>query len=355
MYQSKQKPIPAATAPQAPATVPPITPSQEPKPQAIPQDRDPHPFRPVGNFPLKIRKIENKPAKSAPHVGKIYDFAAGSTPVVEEKKTQTAADPSNDPSVATAPVPTSALPEQVKSISVAAVPEDVAAEPKSIAPDTPSQDFSQKKPDFFHFPVFSASSASSVSANVSVPTQGDPLNNPQTDGMNGTDGTNQTNSPAPSGTTAQHTGYFAQPIDQLPTATRQRLLEAYDNFVSENSATGQVKVQTFLAQQAYPLGDVNLIISKRFNDIEYVFYELQTNATGISDNITLPAPPRANSQQPYQQDPFTTYLITAYKQGFISEEPYEIEIFENIKAIQPIEMLPLIRKVEEETEEGQEE
>lgn len=352
MYQSKQKPIPVAVASQASTIAPSAAPFHEPKPQMVPQEREPHPFRPVGNFPLKIRKIENKPVENNTHVGENYNLATDATPIVGKQESQAIADLAKD------------SPEQIDATPVATMPKNAltaqATEQKSNVSNPQLQDSPQENHNFFHYPVFSASSAFSVSAKRSVPTQGNPSNEPQmngTNGTNGTDGTdemNQTNSPAPSNTTAQHTGYFAQPIDQLPMATQQRLLEAYDSFVSENSSTGQIKVQTFLAQQAYPLGDVNLIISKRFHDIEYVFYELQTNATGISDNITLPAPPRANSQQPYQQDPFTTYLITAYKQGFISEEPYEIEIFEGIKAIQPIEMLPLIRKVEDENEKGQE-
>ena len=74
-----------------------------------------------------------------------------------------------------------------------------------------------------------------------------------------------------------------------------------------------------------------------------VLYSITTNRDGNTEKITLPAPPRADSLSPTQNDlpPFATYHIDVYQEGFFGQTYLNIPIFDGITAIQPADMIPL--------------
>ena len=65
----------------------------------------------------------------------------------------------------------------------------------------------------------------------------------------------------------------------------------YSNFITQNSKTGTLKVMAFTAQQAIPIKNTDIKISKIIGKNKVVFFEGLTNSSGIIDNITLPTSP----------------------------------------------------------------
>ncbi|MCI8360553.1 MAG: hypothetical protein HFE86_04345 [Clostridiales bacterium] len=117
--------------------------------------------------------------------------------------------------------------------------------------------------------------------------------------------------------------------------------ESYEEFLKHASGEGTLKIQASMANQSYPISEVHIVVSKDFTDGEHIFYEAETDQDGIVDNLLLPAPPKAMSLKPDAIiDPFAVYKITAAKEGFTPEDFVQVPIFDGIKSIQPVRMVP---------------
>ncbi len=84
-----------------------------------------------------------------------------------------------------------------------------------------------------------------------------------------------------------------------------------------------------------PITDMNIKISRIFDNEEYVFFRGKTDADGIIESVELPAPPRENSLVYEAPDKQARYRVTADRVGF-EDAVYEINIYEGVKTIQPI-------------------
>lgn len=121
--------------------------------------------------------------------------------------------------------------------------------------------------------------------------------------------------------------------------------ETYSEFLKNNPESGTLKVQAFAAQQALPVGDVSVRVSKKFTDQEKIFFEGITDSTGIIDNIILPSPQKFLSEQPSDILPYAVYDFFASHPTFGTENSNEIQIFQGIKSIQPVRIVPQARNI----------
>ncbi len=119
---------------------------------------------------------------------------------------------------------------------------------------------------------------------------------------------------------------------------QQQSQQTDDSFAAATPRTGLLKVETFLANRAVPVEGVSLLISKRIGGKEHIFYNLLTDASGIANDISLPAPDANTSLSPDLPNPYATYLISYAKRGFLTGAPIEVQIFDGVKTIQPITM-----------------
>lgn len=111
----------------------------------------------------------------------------------------------------------------------------------------------------------------------------------------------------------------------------------FEDFMRENIGKGSVRLQAFRGEQAFPVSGVSARISRRIGDVDYIFFEGETDESGIIDGIELPAPPRENSNEYGRPDKTAVYLLVAKKNGFDTIERL-IEIYDGIKTIQPLRM-----------------
>lgn len=114
--------------------------------------------------------------------------------------------------------------------------------------------------------------------------------------------------------------------------------QSNDSFQENTPKTGYLKVETFIADRAAPIAGVNILITKIIDGVERIFYNAQTNESGIINDIRLPAPDASTSLSPDQPFPYATYLLSAAKRGFALVSPTEIQIFEGVKTIGRIPM-----------------
>ncbi len=117
--------------------------------------------------------------------------------------------------------------------------------------------------------------------------------------------------------------------------------ESYIDFLGKNTNSGILKIQASVARQTMPVENVAIVISKDFKDGRKIFYNVKTDQNGIVDNLLLPAPSRDLSMKPSQALPFATYDIVASHPNYQQAMFTSIPIFDGIKSIQPINLLPL--------------
>lgn len=113
---------------------------------------------------------------------------------------------------------------------------------------------------------------------------------------------------------------------------------SYAQFLSENPYTGYLKVQAFRGEQAFPVPDVRVRISRDFTDGERTFFEGVTDQNGIIDGITLPAPSAENSLTPNGPVNTAVYTLTADHPSYRAIR-IPFAIYEGITAIQPLQLL----------------
>lgn len=113
---------------------------------------------------------------------------------------------------------------------------------------------------------------------------------------------------------------------------------SYAQFLQNNPYTGQLKVQAYRGEQAYPVEGVRVRVSRRFTDGEQVFYQGFTDSNGIAEGIELPAPPRSESLTPDGPLTTATYDLVATHPAYRTIA-VPLEIYEGITAIQPLQLM----------------
>lgn len=119
--------------------------------------------------------------------------------------------------------------------------------------------------------------------------------------------------------------------------------DAYLTFAKQNSDVGYLKVQAFMANQAIPISDVEILITKEFDGNVVLFYRGYTDSSGIIDNITLPAPADTYNASKETFSEFEVYDLTAVKESFQTLKKYTISMFGGLKVLQYIKMTPLLQ------------
>lgn len=114
--------------------------------------------------------------------------------------------------------------------------------------------------------------------------------------------------------------------------------EIYQNFLRSNPSQGFLKIRAYAASQALPVVGLKIVVSKIIDNNRVIFFEGNTNESGIIERINLPAPrlDPNNLDAPSS----TTYEITATYEGENLTNIYRVNIYENIYVIQTISVVP---------------
>ena len=108
------------------------------------------------------------------------------------------------------------------------------------------------------------------------------------------------------------------------------------------SETGYLVIRVTTALGAIPLENAAVTIRGNESLNENVIYSLSTNSDGRTERIALPAPPKINSESPNLQDPFATYSVDVFADGYTPLHLSNVPVFSSIISIQPAIMIPLI-------------
>ena len=112
--------------------------------------------------------------------------------------------------------------------------------------------------------------------------------------------------------------------------------EVYQKFLKDNPGNGYLRIRAFAANQAIPISNLDITISKMINNNNIIFFEGATNSSGIIEKITLPTPrlDPNNLDAPSS----TIYDITATYNN--ENKTYKVNMYENVYVIQDINIVP---------------
>ena len=106
------------------------------------------------------------------------------------------------------------------------------------------------------------------------------------------------------------------------------------------SETGYLIVRVTTALGAIPLENASVTVRGSDEENAQIVYSLTTDSDGKTERIPLPAPPRKNSETPYDDKPFSLYSIDVFADGYIPLYLNEVPVFSSVTSIQPAIMLP---------------
>ncbi len=107
------------------------------------------------------------------------------------------------------------------------------------------------------------------------------------------------------------------------------------------TGTGTLRVQVSLAKGAIPVEGATVLVST-VEETPAVLAHLTTNQSGLTEQISLPAPSSDFSQIPDSGvRPYSVYNIKIQYPGYYTEEAINVPIFDKINSIQPVALIPL--------------
>lgn len=110
----------------------------------------------------------------------------------------------------------------------------------------------------------------------------------------------------------------------------------YKNFMIENTGRGILNIRASFANQALPITNLKVVVSKEIENYNVIFYEGVTNISGLIKKISLPTPPKENDDLIAPKT--TTYKITAVYNN--REYTYVVNMYDGICVVQNINIVP---------------
>ena len=116
----------------------------------------------------------------------------------------------------------------------------------------------------------------------------------------------------------------------------------YDEFLDKNRSRGVLRVQAFSADRTFPVPNALVRVYINLADGERELFQGVTDVDGVLDDISLPAPDSSISfDENSTVAPFATYVLRVSKPGYSAAVFNGIPVFDSVKSIQPVEMIPL--------------
>lgn len=106
--------------------------------------------------------------------------------------------------------------------------------------------------------------------------------------------------------------------------------------------TGYLQVEVTTGDGAVPVPKAAVIVMQEIGGQSYLVTMKLTDRSGATDIIPLPAPLAEFSEAPDPSErPFSEYNVTVYKKGFYTVPEVTVPIFDTVKSIQPVPLIPL--------------
>ncbi len=115
--------------------------------------------------------------------------------------------------------------------------------------------------------------------------------------------------------------------------------DIYKNFVSINSSSGKLTIRAYAANKALPIQGMRVIVYKIMDNTRVIFFEGNTDNSGLIENIVLPTP--SVSSDDLITPPSEDYNIEAIYD--MQDLKFNIKMYSNISVNQNINVVPNLR------------
>ena len=112
-----------------------------------------------------------------------------------------------------------------------------------------------------------------------------------------------------------------------------------NNASTEN--VGYLVVRVSTARGAIPLENATVSVRGSTQQNSGIIYSLETNVSGLTKRLPLPAPPKENSLSPDGDTPFSLWNIDVFRKGFVTARYSNVPIYSDITSVQNAELVPL--------------
>ena len=112
-----------------------------------------------------------------------------------------------------------------------------------------------------------------------------------------------------------------------------------NNASTENIGYLVVRVST--ARGAIPLENATVSVRGTSAQSSDIIYSLETDESGLTPRLPLPAPPKSNSLSPDQSTPYSLWSIDVFKKGYVTARYESVPIYPEITSVQNAELIPL--------------
>ena len=118
--------------------------------------------------------------------------------------------------------------------------------------------------------------------------------------------------------------------------------ETYKNFIKDNPGSGRLMIRAFSAGGAIPISNLKIVISKVINNTKVIFFQGETDISGMIEKLTLPTP---------QENPndliapkYISYDIEAIYEPNKTDKFYVVNMYNNTCVVQNINIVPEINR-----------
>ena len=121
---------------------------------------------------------------------------------------------------------------------------------------------------------------------------------------------------------------------------KEEKYSTYEEFVKDNPEYGTLRIQAYIASQAFPAVDAQVEVRKELSNSSYLIYSGKTDESGVYGPVKLNAPQKSISEEISSKIPYTNYLVTVKKDGFITMIYRNLPIFPGVESSQTVNFIP---------------
>ena len=110
---------------------------------------------------------------------------------------------------------------------------------------------------------------------------------------------------------------------------------------SNSESIGYLIVKVSTARGAIPLENATVSVRGTPAQNSGIIYSLETDSSGLTPRMPLPAPSKSISQTPGTTPPFSLWNIDVFYKGFSTAHYTNVPVYAEITSIQNADLIPL--------------
>ena len=109
----------------------------------------------------------------------------------------------------------------------------------------------------------------------------------------------------------------------------------------KNENVGYLVVKVSTARGAIPLENAAVSIRGNSPETSGIIFSLRTDRDGITKKVSLPSPSNSLSESPGNPEPFSSWNVDVFKNGFVPVTFTNVPVYSSITSVQPAILVPI--------------